>query len=277
MKKDKTVLVLSDFHCGHLVGLTPPSRHSIYTGSNKVLLKFEQVRQQLWDMFSKIIKSLGVIDVLIVNGDLIEGKGSRSGGTELITTDRFQQADMAAEIIRFIKPKKVAITYGTPYHTGDEEDFEKVIVKELRDGSNKYKPESISLASHLYLNINGVKFDCKHHIASSSVPYGRTTAISRENLWNLVWADTTNGSVPRSDVFIRSHVHYHVYSGDSQKLCMTTPALQGLGTKFGSRKCSGVVDWGVVVFNVTDKGEYTWRGIIPREVQQIQKVNIVTM
>ena len=34
--------------------------------------------------------------------------------------------------------------------------------------------------------------------------------------------------------------------------------MQALGSKYGSRQCSGTVDFGFVVFDVDDDGQYTW-------------------
>jgi len=39
---------------------------------------------------------------------------------------------------------------------------------------------------------------------------------------------------------------------------MTLPALQGMGSRFGALKCEGTVDWGVVLFEITDKNDYNF-------------------
>jgi hypothetical protein len=39
---------------------------------------------------------------------------------------------------------------------------------------------------------------------------------------------------------------------------MITPALQGLGSKFGSRIPSGTVDFGIVWFDIEENGDFTW-------------------
>ena len=57
---------------------------------------------------------------------------------------------------------------------------------------------------------------------------------------------------------LRSHVHYHSFAGGPGWLAMTTPGLQGYGSKFGARNISGTVDIGFVYFDITGKGEYTW-------------------
>ena len=61
-----------------------------------------------------------------------------------------------------------------------------------------------------------------------------------------------------ANVIIRSHVHYHEFSGNPTHIAMTTPALQGWGSKYGERQCSGIVDIGLVQFDISE-GEYSWK------------------
>jgi hypothetical protein len=50
-------------------------------------------------------------------------------------------------------------------------------------------------------------------------------------------------------------------------LGMTTPALQGFGSRYGARRCTGLVDFGFVTFQV-NKGTYTWQPIIAKLEEQ---------
>jgi len=238
----KRVIPISDLHCGHRVGLTPPK----YRPKNPTT-KWDKIQAELWGEYTKLIETYSPVDVLIVNGDSIDGKGDRSGGTELLVTDRFQQCAMAAEVIKMWKAKHIVMTYGTAYHTGQSEDLEDAIAKEV-------KAEKIG--GHEWIDVNGVVFDVKHFVGSSSVPYGKGTPISKERLNNYLWSE--HDEQPKADVIIRSHIHEFNYIGQSNWLALTTPALQGQGSKFGSRKCSGHVDWGIVYFDVEDDGSYTW-------------------
>ena len=93
-------------------------------------------------------------------------------------------------------------------------------------------------------------------------------AVKRERLWDVLWTVEKDQN-PISDIIIRSHVHYFDYTGNNKYLAMTTPALQGLGSKYGARMCSGVVDFGLVYF-IVDKGrikEWDW-DIVEVEEQQ---------
>jgi len=253
-KKKKRVVILSDFHCGHMVGLTPPSWHDIPSETaDENRRKLSDFRRNAFKIFYKKIKELQPIDVLLVNADCIDGRGDRSGSTELLTSDRDRQCDMASELIKCTKAKNIVMTYGTPYHTGALEDFEDSIAKEVN--ANK-------IGGHEWVNVNGLVFDMKHKVASSGVPHGRCTAIAKEKLWNTLWSEREES--PKSDIVIRSHVHYHNFCGSSDWLAMTTPALQGPGSKYGIRQCSGTVDFGFLHFDVNPSGSFSWESHITR-------------
>lgn len=248
----KRILTIADEHCGSDVGLTPP--------------RWQQtpLQAELWDAFVGMIEQIRPIDILINNGDFIDGKASRWGSTGLITADRVEQVEMATEIVEYINASENYLTYGTPYHSGVGEDFEAIIANNVGG----------TIDGQLWLEVYGVMFDVKHFISASSIPHGRHTAIARDRLWNLVWADIAQQ--PRSDIFIRSHVHYHNYVGGSNWLAMTTPALQGLGSKFGSRIPSGTVDWGITWFDIYDDGSFSWdTNIILIEQQKVEPYVVV--
>lgn len=241
----KKVVALGDMHCGHIAGLCPPGWHL----SAERNAKARKMQTQTWAAYRKLISKHQDVDVLIVNGDSIDGKGGRSGGTELITTDLFEQADMAVRCIQPWNANKVVMTYGTGYHTdtGSGEDVEKKIAESV----------DAEIHSHCTLDVESVNFNVKHHIGSSSIPWGRHTAISRERIQNMLWNDIDQQ--PRGDVFLRSHVHYCNFCGGAKWLGMTLPALQGPHTKFGARRCSGAVDWGIAVFLVDDGRLVDWQ------------------
>jgi len=261
MAKSKRVLVISDLHCGHLVGLTPPGWQLKSNSESKHIAKYGKIQNVLWNKYRKMVQSLKPIDILIVNGDAIDGKGKKSGSTEQITSDRNEQANMAVRCIQEVAAPKIYLTYGTGYHTGDDEDFEDGIVKSVKKmGTTK----ECCIKDHPTINVNGLIFDCKHHVGGSQIPHGRFTAAARERLWNVMWAEKKQR--PKADVIIRSHVHYFAAAVMSNFLAMTTPSLQGLGTKYGARRVSGTVDFGVVHFDVKSKEDYQWGWIIPAYV-----------
>lgn len=240
------LLALADTHCGHRSGLTPPAYQFSAHAHNPARRKYAKIQQLMWDWYCSTLDSLRPFDAAIFLGDAIEGKGERSGGCELITTDRKLQVEIAAECVKIAKAKQVHLIYGTSAHAGVDEDWEDVLAGEL--GAN--------IGSHDWFSKYGVVIDCRHFVSSSVIPHGRHTSISRERLWNVLWSE--RGAAPRANIILRAHVHYHVIAGGSGWVAMTLPCLQAW-TKFGSRRCSGDVDIGLTTIEITEGGEWGWK------------------
>ena len=251
-REDKMrIMVMSDLHCGHRGGLTPPPWHGVVgTGKRE---EFNRIKREAWEWYSTSVEKNGPFDLVVVNGDAIDGRGEASGGTELDVIDREEQCEMAEFCIREAMGKgtKVIMTYGTAYHSGKEEDWEHLIASSVN---------AEKIGSHEWVSVGGSIFDFKHHVGGSTIPHGRHTAIARDALWSKLWADS--GLQPKTDVLVRSHVHYFQYCGDPHLgLRMTTPALQVAATKYGARRCSGLVDFGFVVFDVSKSG-LAWHEVL---------------
>lgn len=261
-------LFCGDFHCGHVVGLTSPEwqRKKILSATTK-RSKFYKIANDLWKHFVDILEQLPPLDFVVINGDLIEGKSHRTGGAELLTSDMLEQCDMACSVINKIrlyckKKHKLILTYGTPYHTennGDE--YENIIAKRVK---------ADNIGAHEWLDVNGLIFDIKHKVGNSSVPHGRFTSLAKAGLWNKIWA-LDEKLQPNADVIIRSHVHSYRGVFTRNQLCMTLPALQGMGSRYGAKECEGTVDWGAVLFSVNNKKDYEWKAHIHKVDSQQTK------
>jgi len=240
MNDKKRVVFISDLHCGHRVGLTPPKYQTSVHGDT-----YYRIQVETYDWYKAQLDELQPIHTLFINGDCVDGPGTRSGGTELLVpVDK--QCDMAIECIKQAGAQHIVMTYGTPYHVGINMDAEDYIAKEV----------GAKIHDHAKYEINGTVFDVKHKVGGSTIPHGRGTPIAKDRLWDLLWAEL-DGSDP-ADVIIRSHVHYYYYTGQRNWLGLTTHALQGLGSKYGARQCAGTVDCGFVYFDCYEKGEFTW-------------------
>lgn len=240
----KKILVIADMHCGSFNGLTPPS----WFISRKRNERVSKLQEEMWEAYLGWLEEIGPVDVLIGNGDLIDGKGGRNGGVELLTTDMIVQTDIALECLEEIEYKESFFTYGTGYHvsTSSGEDYEKIIAESCGG----------IIDDTLRLDIEGVTFDVRHHVGSSSVPNGRFTSVARNRLWDVLIADKSQ-SVP-SDVYIRSHVHYFNYCGGADWCAFCTPAMQSPNTNYGARICVGDVDYGLICFMVEDSFLTGW-------------------
>ncbi len=235
----KKVAIISDTHCGHKFGLTPPE---YWDSEDSESGKFQR---QLWKFYVEKIQKFSP-DILVVNGDIIEGKLSQPA--ELITADRMIQARMAADAINALEVPEVELLYGTRRHTSsDGEDYEYMVLQML-------KAEKKAIHGHLFKKIEEIIFDIKHKLAGSTIPHGRFTSLARNWLWNVIW--NYDSRQPRADIFIRSHVHYFIFAGWKNWLGIVTPAMT-YNSVYGVREVEGVVDVGMIFFEV-EKKEYNW-------------------
>jgi hypothetical protein len=242
----KRMVVVADMHSGHEYGLCGPDWWRSQNGRTAKTGRFERA---LWSFYTKAIDALRPIHILGVNGDAIEGKGESSGGVELITPDRHDQVQMAADAINYADAPCVRLIYGTRRHVGKEEDFESVL-------ADKLKAKDVRIQGHAFFRVNGCAIDMKHKVASSAIPHGRFTALARARLWNVMW-NAEYEKQPRAGILIRSHTHYFGYAGGPSWLGVTSPALT-FNSSYGIRDCEGLVDIGLLVFDFEGDGRYNW-------------------
>jgi hypothetical protein len=252
----KLVWLGSDTHCGHDVGLTPPK------------FQANDAQKVYWDAFAHDVNQFRKRDKIHLacwNADLIDGRGERSGGTELWTTDRAEQVDCAAEVVKYVNARHNVFTFGTPYHVGQYEDWEKQIAHMACFKENgKLAP----IGGQQFFTVNKTTFHMRHKIGNSSVPHGKFTALARQKVWNLFWADCEE--VPKADVFIRAHRHSFAHCGEDNWLAMVLPALQGWGSKYGERQCEGTVHFGFVGMLVSERKELPqWKAYIRRDCRRV--------
>jgi hypothetical protein len=244
----KKILIIGDLHCGSMCGITPPDWF-VSKGRNSF---YANLQREMWDNYMEMCDSFGKVDALIVNGDVIDGKGTRSGGTEQITSDMFEQCDIAVNVLKELDAKQLMFTYGTPYHTASPngEDFD----KEVADRMNS------PIQDELNVNVDGLMFNVKHKVGSSSSPYNRAMPVGRHRLWEAIEALRTD--TKPADVYVRSHVHYFSFCGESNWYGFTLPALQSSDTKYGARQCVGLTDWGMCLFYVDHGSLVGWDAML---------------
>jgi len=246
-----------------MVGLTPPAWQD-----NSGVAALDKIQHALYQFYSKAIQFLKPINLHIRNGDAIDGRGERSGGLEQLVPNRAIQVGMAVDSLIESEAVHYGLTIGTPYHTGDKEQWDRAIAREL-----ELRGYSVSVGGHEWYTVGGVTFDCKHKVGASQIPHGRSTAIKREQLWNAIWAE--RGTNPRADVVVRSHVHYFDYTGGPDGLAVVTPALQGQGSRYGVLQCSGTVDFGLLWFDTLDRRIVDWGWILAD--YRIQKTETIVI
>ena len=245
--------VISDLHCGHYGGLTPP-KWQIREARRPKLYDLQKESWELFEAFRNATIQTRRKLVLLVNGDCIDGNMHPN---ECIVSDRYEQCKMAEEVILGFKSPQIIMTRGTASHVGKEEDWEDTIACTVRG----------DIRSEQFINIDGFNIYARHKIGRSGVPHGRNTAPSREQVWNFL--KSSSGICPKADILIFSHVHYcvgnFVFMGDKKIQSITTPALQTV-SQYGIKECSGEVHFGMIYFDFDD-------GKLVNQVELIESVN----
>lgn len=236
------VLFVSDNHSGHRGGLTPTGLGRSREWDRIMGEDWSALQRQAWAWYKAKVRELQPIHVAVHVGDSIEGRGARNAGTELLTADLEEQAEIAVAALHIVKPKRGwHMVYGTQYHTApDGQDCDRYVAEHL----------GTTIHNHHWIDVDGVTFDLKHHIGGSQSVNGGDSTLRNEINQARAWHIEQDW--PLCDWIIRGHVHRNRVVD----CCRTLPGLQ-LWTKFGGRRCSGPVHYGLVWCDI-EHGEATW-------------------
>jgi hypothetical protein len=260
IKGSKRLLPLSDFHCGSRVGLTAPEDQG---GPHK------KEQANLWEWTKFQIQKILPVDYLLLNGDVIDGPNPRGGGSQQITTSSVEQIEMAYRVLlelgltssKNVKDQ-IMMTYGTAYHTGKVDDFEKILAVNLKAKIDDKLRMRIPVGKKKWV------VTAKHHTKGSSIPHGPATVMSKDWLWDAV----AGGVIP--DVYIHSHVHryYRVDQLDGTTV-LSTPALQGAGVKYARAMANAIVHFGFVYIDFYEDDFHihkVWRNLQVEDETEIK-------
>ncbi len=244
----KTVLVLSDIHVGHRLAVCP----LVFTDSNDATYTANKVQRALHRAWIETVKAWKNPDILVINGEPIDGQQPKDKGVEAWTTNYLDQIDASVGLVKMFGAKKTYVTRGSNYHVEQggvsiEEIFGQRIGAEKVDGR--------FVSNELFLDVEGVTFSFAHHISGSVSGWMyRSTPPAKE----MMLAQLNQSHKWPFDVLVRSHNHYYWYVGSSSKLALLTPCWQ-LQTWFVQRKTSAgsIPDIGSVRFAV-DGNAYDW-------------------
>ena len=235
------IAFIQDTHCGHRGGMTPPEYQFTF-GRDGV---WADLQRKGWEYITAAIDELrpacGYRSCLLL-GDLIDGRGEKNGGRELITTDVGEQADMAVELPRYVAPQKdsYAMVYGTPYHAGKLLDHENKIADELHIPASRR-------GERLSVDVDGFVIDIAHKIGGSGTATGGDIALRHEQVNSHEWSVEHGFALPH--LIVRAHVHRWRRLADNRPQVMVLPGMQ-LWTAFGAREVRRIVHFGFVAIDV---------------------------
>lgn len=187
MSNPKTIGFVGDLHAGSHVGLWP---------LDELPEKKHVACRYLHQCWTHFVDSCPSLDLLVLMGDLIDGKQYKSSGTGIFTSDLGEQAGQCSRLLAPLatKAKSIYRVWGTPYH----ESFDNVL--KIIDSELKVAKVSqvidLQLGNHI-LNL-------AHHPASGSALYQGTVA-DRETLWSQIAA--FENKVPNCRWMVRAHKH----------------------------------------------------------------------
>lgn len=242
----KSVVVLSDIHVGHRFAVSP-FRWIMPDGS---IYSANRAQRALLNAWEEVATDWGTPDILLINGEPIDGQQPKDKGVEVWTTNYLEQIKAAVELIGMFNPKKSYVTRGSNYHVSlGGVSIEEIFGEQL--GATKVDGNYVS--PELFLDVDGVTFNFAHHIPGSVSGWVyRSTPAAKEML--LLHLNASH-KWP-FDVLVRSHNHYFWAVQSTSKMAVLTPCWQ-LQTWFNYRKSSGgtVPDIGAVRFLIDD-GDY---------------------
>lgn len=218
-KKPKRVLVISDLHVGSSTALCSQKPIIADLGTFYTPNGLQKIFFKAWSDMIKELK--GPVDLLVVNGECIDGANVKQVGQQSWTTNIDDMMNDAKKLIEMIPYKKVLILRGSGYHEQvDGTNFEEIMADKLRD-CVKYKAYGGEGKTDYFafVKIYGKTFNFTHHIGFSKSEAYRTTALARE----MVGMHFQHDKLGRADIFVRSHVHYFTHVEFTHTHGVTTP------------------------------------------------------
>lgn len=215
------VVVVADMHDGSRAGITADPQN--------------KTQEVLLDKWIENCSAWNRPDIIIVNGDLVEGKGKPN--PHLTQPDAIKQVEDVVDLLKMWNAKTYLISYGTNFHVvnrGGGEDWEYLACSML----NRWKPGCAQIRDYWgQIEVGKTVIYAKHRIERSSIPHGKATPVLREALWGQILSMI--GEAEKSaDIYIYSHAHYFLRVEDDIASAMITPAWQARGSKHGNRRCS---------------------------------------
>jgi hypothetical protein len=222
------VVFVSDQHCGSYFGLTPPEFRTPFFPENSAFV-FKS-----WAAFTKSVLARKLKYVLVIAGDMIDGKNRRSEYTGTFTNSLGNQTEIAIEVMGPLceGAQYVVRLPGTSYHEGFDD-----VLKQFDRHYQTLRPRN-STGQVLDLDLgDGAILNCKHTPEGQGALY-RGTVMDRELLWARVMEAEKN--LPVATHLVRAHLHSQGH-------------MRGFGKELNGIGCWKLQDpWAI------DKRRYRW-------------------
>jgi hypothetical protein len=226
----KQILFISDMHCGSNVGMLPPNYHN---EERDLYLTQSKAQELLYDQWNAMCVTIGHVDCVVCNGDIVEGLNKNGGGKDILVADVMVQCDIARILLRMIDTDKFIFVQGSKYHVGDNPSADEIICTMMKGEWYGYFGD---------IMFDNVRFNVQHW-----GPYSKKNDGGFNSLISDVDQLRLDGD--ENDIYVKSHTHNFKYAGVSNYLVLTTPCWKTLDG-FCSIKNQKRPDNGYVLFKV---------------------------
>ena len=231
----RSILVVSDLHCGSTVALLPPEFETIEGQA----VKQNKVQKWLWecwlDATGPWLKSVigDAPFALVINGDAIEGV--HHGTTQVVSPDPADHRVAAEQVLAPLAERAslVVVVKGTEVHTLNSE-----VQMGHNLGASRHPSTGLTAADRWLIDCAGVRCGCRHHIGTSARAYLEASQLSIHLGNEQIEAARVGHPVPR--VLGCAHRHRYGRYDDAHGLCFVSPPWQFL-TRFGHKVVSAAV------------------------------------
>lgn len=221
------VVFLSDIHAGSEYSVKSPHAVISEDGTKSEQNKQQEILYNYWHELAKLWKNP---DILVVNGDAIDGLNGRNVVGHVWSDNLIDQANDAVRLVKEFGGKKIFVVRGTSYHTSTVGvDVEEYFAEKLGAVKNGQR-----YTDYMYLiNCAPPKASRRvihvtHHIGGSKWFAYRGTALSRDMAAAILneshFVDKSTGEKIRG--VVRGHNHYFWYTESASRFMLQLPAWQ---------------------------------------------------
>ena len=251
-KSSKNIIVLSDIHNGSTTAICSPQP---YITDLDTTYKPNKLQKALWEVWESIPDGLSKkkSDLVVINGEPVDGANKKGLGQQSWTTNLWDQAEDFKKCMKTHSFDNILFNRGSGYHVQiDGTNIEEIIARNMNALRYRAYGGEGATDNYSFVEAYGKMFNFTHHVGFNKWAAYRTTALARE-MAGMVFE---NNKLHKSDVIVRSHVHYFVHVEFVNTHGCTTPAWKFPDSHLFRGGVAGTTpDIGAVEFIVEPNGK----------------------